>query len=75
MQTPLTKTGRQQGVRLVDVDIAVRRRYGQVLLNRALKEMVPIAAVQFAAELHAAVEYPSETVYWVPAEAAQRVLG
>lgn len=62
-------------VRLTAVDIKVRRRYGRVLLERAIKSMDPLSAVQFAAELHRAVEAPSERVYWVAKEEADRVFG
>ena len=66
--------GAVAGVRLTDVEIAIRRRYGRLLLDRAIKELEPIAAMDFAADLHRAVEMPSNTIYWVSAEAAKKVL-
>jgi hypothetical protein len=74
MATPDRNGGAVAGVRLIDVDIRVRRRYGRVLLDRAIKEMDPLAAVEFAAQLHMAVEAPSTKIYWVSREAAERVL-
>lgn len=62
------------GVRLTDIDIKLRRHHGGVLLNRALKEMEPFAAIEFAAELHRAVEEPSERIYWVTRDAVDQVL-
>lgn len=65
--------GAVAGVRLTDIDIAVRRRVGRVLLERAIRELGPFG-LEFAAELHKAVEEPSTRVYWVSREAADRVL-
>lgn len=61
-------------VRLSDVSIEIRRRYGRLLLDRAIKELDPITALTFASELHAAVETPSDRAYWVPVEALERVM-
>lgn len=61
------------GVRLTDIDIQVRRRFGRGLLERAIRELGPFG-LEFAAELHKAVEEPSDRVYWVSREAAERVL-
>ena len=73
MATPLNGGARVMGVRLTDIDIKIRRRHGRILLERAIKEFGPFG-LDFAAELHRAVEEPSDTVYWVSAEAAERVL-
>jgi len=74
MAMPDRNGGALAGVRLIDVPLKVRRRYGQVLLDRALKEMEPLPAMQFAAELQRAVEEPSDRIYWVPKEQLERVL-
>lgn len=75
MATPLNGGARTMGVRLTDIDITLRRRYGRIVLERAIKEMNPYALVEFAAELRTAVEEPSEKVYWLSAEAVERVMG
>lgn len=72
--TPDRTGGALMGVRLTEVPIVIRRRYGRVLLERAIRELGPFG-LDFAAELHRAVEEPSERVYWVPREEADRVLG
>lgn len=74
MATP-RNGGALAGVRLTDVPIKIRRRYGGLLLDRALKEMDPLAALTFAAQLERAVEEPSDTLYWVAKSEAERVLG
>lgn len=73
MTTPDRNGGAVAGVRLTDIDIAVRRRYGRVLLERAIRELGPFG-LDFAAELHRAVEEPSDRVYWVSRDAAERVM-
>ncbi len=75
MASPDQNGGALVRVRLTDVKIEIRRRYGRVLLDRAIKELEPIAAMEFAAELHRAVEMPSDRPYPVSAEAARRVFG
>lgn len=63
-------------VRLTDVDLAVRRRAGQRLLDAIVKEHGPFErGLTEAAELHRAVEAPSERVYLVSREAYERVMG
>lgn len=74
MAKPDLNGGALAGVRLTDVKIEIRRRYGRILLDRAIKEMGPFA-IDFASELHRAVEEPSDRVYWVPREEAERVCG
>jgi hypothetical protein len=69
------RNGGLAAVRLTDVPIKKRRMYGRYVLDAAIKAMNPIAAVEFAAELHRAVEEPSDTIYWVPREEALRVCG
>ena len=75
MATPNRNGGALAGVRLTDVPIKIRRRYGGLLLDRALKELDPLAALTFAAQLERAVEEPSDTLYWVAASEVERVLG
>lgn len=75
MAMPDRNGGALAGVRLTEVPLKVRRRYGQLLLDRALKEMEPLPAMQFAAELQRAVDEPSDRLYWVPKEQLERVMG
>jgi hypothetical protein len=65
MAMPDRNGGALVAVCLSDIDIKVRRHHGRVLLERAIKELGPFG-VEFAAELHKAVEDPSDRVYWVP---------
>lgn len=74
MATPNRNGGALAGVRLTDVPIKKRRFYGRILMDRAAKELEPIAAVMFAAQLERAVEEPSDRVYWVPKAEIERVL-
>lgn len=60
-----------KAVRLTDIDIRVRRRFGWALIERAKEDGNLVAAV----ELTAAVENPSDRVYWLPETAVRRVLG
>lgn len=66
--------GALAGVRLIDVPLKTRRFYGRLLLDRAIKELEPLTAMTFAAELHRAVEEPSDRVYWVPKAELERVM-
>ncbi len=74
MATPLNGGARVVGVSLTEIDLVIRRRYGRILLERTIKEFGPFG-LEFAAELHRSVEEPSDRVYWVSAEAVQKVLG
>jgi len=75
MALPLSNGGaRVVGVRLTDIDIKVRRRFGRGLLEKTIRELGPFG-LDFAAELHKAVEEPSDRVYWVSKESVDRVLG
>lgn len=60
---------RVMGVRLTDIDIAVRRRRGRALYEAAVADRNLLLAV----ELKAAIERPSDRVYWVPASAVREV--
>lgn len=72
--TPDRTGGAIMGVRLTEVPITTRRRHGRILLERAIRELGPFG-LDFAAELHKAVEEPSDRLYWVSQEEAERVLG
>jgi hypothetical protein len=74
MATPDQNGGALARVRLSDVPLKTRQFYGRLLLDRAIKEMEPLTAMHFAAELRRAVEEPSDRIYWVPAEEVERVL-
>ncbi len=74
MATPDQNGGALAGVRLTDVPIKIRRRYGAILYERAIKELEPLAAMKFNLDLERAVEEPSDTIYWVPASEVARVL-
>jgi hypothetical protein len=74
MAMPRQNGGALTGVRLTDIPVKIRRRYGGLLLDRALKELEPLAAMTFAAQLERAVEDPSDTLYWVAATEVDRVL-
>ena len=73
MRRPTVTGGAMTGIRLTEVPLTVRRRYGRILLDRAIRDLGPFG-LAFAAELHRAVEEPSDRVYWVPREEAERVL-
>lgn len=72
--TPNRNGGALVGVRLTDVPFKIRKRYGQFVLDRAIKELEPIQAVIFAAELERAVDQPSDRVYWVSRSEYERVM-
>jgi hypothetical protein len=74
MATPDRNGGALAGVRLTDVPLKTRQMYGRILLDRAIKEMEALPAMQFAAELNRAVEEPSDRIYWVPKDEVARVL-
>lgn len=63
--------GAQRAVRLTDIDIKVRRRFGWMLIEKAKDDGDILSAV----ELTAAVERPSDKLYWLPAAAVRKVLG
>lgn len=70
MQTPRNRAGHSVPVRLTDVPLKVRRRFGEALYQAAVFDRdLPLAA-----QLHAAVESPSDRVYWLPEKAVRKVL-
>ena len=71
MATPDQNGGAVVGVRLTDVDIKIRRRRGQALYEAAVADR----DLDLAMRINAAIERPSERIYWVPAEAVGKVLG
>lgn len=58
-------------IRLTDIDITIRRRRGRVLYEDAVADR----NLDLAMRLDAAIERPSDQVYWVPSEAVHRELG
>lgn len=70
MTTPRTTAGRSMAVRLTEVPLKIRRRYGHALYEAAVADR----DLLLAAQLHAAVEEPSDRVYWLPEKAVQKVL-
>lgn len=63
--------GAQRAVRLTDIPIKMRRKFGWHLIEKAKEDGDILAAVS----LTAAVENPSDRIYWVPAAAVVKVLG
>lgn len=74
MAKPNRNGGALAKVRLTQIDLAVRRRVGQRLLDQLVRELGPYGLEQ-AAELHKAVETPSDREYFVSREAYERVMG
>lgn len=69
MATPSMNGGAVVGVRLTEVPIVVRRRYGRLLYERAVEDK----NLDLALRINGAVEHPSDTVYWLPATAVSEV--
>jgi hypothetical protein len=59
------------GVRLTDIDIKIRRRRGKALYEAAVADR----DLDLALRINAAIERPSDRVYWVPAAAVRKELG
>lgn len=57
------------GVRLTEIDVKIRRRRGRALYEAAVADR----NIDLAMQLNAAIERPSETVYWVPKEAVRKL--
>lgn len=68
---PAENGGAQMAVRLTDIPIKIRRRWGWILIERAKEDGDIFAAVA----LTAAVENPSDRLYWLPKAAVEKVLG
>ena len=71
MATPDLNGGRVTAVRLIDVPIAIRRRRGKALYEAAVADR----DLDLALRLNAAIERPSERIYWLPADKVREVLG
>lgn len=63
--------GRMRVVRLAEIDIRIRRRAGQRLIDAYAAEGDLLAALR----MRDAVERPSARVYLLPAAAVERVTG
>lgn len=68
--TSRSKAGRSVPVRLTDVPLKIRRRFGLALYEAAVFDR----DLTLAAQLHAAVEHPSDRVYWLPEKAVRKIL-
>lgn len=71
MATPDLTGGRVIAVRLIDVPIKIRRRRGRALYEAAVADK----DLDLAMRIDAAIERPSETVYWLPEVKVREVLG
>lgn len=70
MATPDLNGGAVQPIRLTDVPLAIRRRRGRALYEAAVADR----DLDLALRLNAAIERPSDRIYWVPAVAVREVL-
>ncbi len=73
---PAPHTG-MVGVKLADVPLMIRRRYGGLLKTKVMADDVGDADVYKtmlrASEIEVAVEEPSDRTYFVPRDAFERV--
>lgn len=65
-----TTAGRQVAVRLSDVPLRIRRSRGRALYEAAVADR----DLMLAAQLHVAIEEPSERLYWLPEQAVRKVI-
>jgi hypothetical protein len=71
MATPDRNGGaRVVAIRLTDIDIKIRRRRGKALYEAAVLDR----DIDLAMRLNAAIERPSDRVYWLPRSAVEEVL-
>lgn len=70
MATPNLNGGAVAGVRLTDIDIKIRRRRGRALYEAAVADRDLMLAIA----IEAAIERPSDKIYWLPARAIEAVL-
>lgn len=70
MLTPRPLAGPTQPIRLAEVPLHIRRRFGARLLDQAAED----GDLLLAAQLKAAIERPSGRVYWLPRAAVMKVL-
>lgn len=71
MALPETNGRRTIAIRLTDVDIKIRRRRGKALYEAAVADR----DIDLAMRINAAIERPSDKVYWIPADAVREALG
>lgn len=71
MATPDLNGGRVIAVRLTDVPLIVRRRRGKALYEAAVADR----DLDLAMRIDAAIERPSERLYWLPEQKVREVLG
>lgn len=71
MATSVPFSGRMVEVRLSEVPVTVRRRFGRRMLEAAIADGNVLEAV----EINAAIEEPSSRPYWLPASSVEKVLG
>lgn len=64
-------SGAQRAVRLTDIDLYIRRRRGRALYEAAVADR----DIMLASAINAAIERPSNKIYWLPARAVKDVLG
>lgn len=69
MAMPYPNGGAVAGVRLTDIPLNIRRRYGSYLYDQAAKD----GDFDLALSLYRAVENPSDRVYWLPREVVHEV--
>lgn len=62
--------GRQVRIRLTDVPLRIRQTRGRALYEAAVADRDLV----LAAQLHHAIEHPSDRPYWLPEKAVQKVL-
>lgn len=70
MLTARSNGGHQVAVRLTDVPLKIRRRYGARLYESAVEDRDFLLAV----ELESAIERPSDRLYWLPEKAVRKVI-
>lgn len=63
--------GATRAIRLTDIDLKIRRRRGRALYEAAVADL----DIMLAAAIDAAIERPSDKIYWLPARAVKEVLG
>lgn len=69
MATPDLNGGAFVPVRLTQIPLTVRRRYGRLLYEHAVEDK----NLDLAMRINRAVERPSDKVYWLPASKVREV--
>lgn len=69
MATPYVNGGAVVGVRLTEIPVTIRRRFGRLLYERAAED----GDLDLALRLNMAMERPSDKVYWLPAQKVREV--